>query len=149
MASRKERVKLVSSGCTCLRLRKAARRMTQIYGQHLEPFSLTVTQFSLLGHVRAFDGIGIGALAEKLITDPTTLTRNLRPLERRDLLILVHDPNDRRSRRLHLTDKGREAYVTAKPAWAKAQKEIEGMLGEQAAIALNTSLDHMLEQLAQ
>ena len=79
MASRKERVKLVSSGCTCLRLRKAARRMTQIYGQHLEPFSLTVTQFSLLGHVRAFDGIGIGALAEKLITDPTTLTKNAPP----------------------------------------------------------------------
>jgi DNA-binding MarR family transcriptional regulator len=149
MASGKERIKLVSSECTCLRLRKAARCMTQIYDQHLEPFSLTVTQFSLLGHVRAFDGIGIGALAEKLITDPTTLTRNLRPLERRDLLILVHDPNDRRSRRLHLTDKGREAYVTAKPAWANAQKEVEGMLGEQAAIALNTSLDHMLEQLAQ
>ena len=50
--------------------------MTQIYDQHLEPFGLTVTQFSLLGHIRSFDGIGIGALAEKLITDPTTLTRN-------------------------------------------------------------------------
>lgn len=149
MAPEKERIKLVSSGCTCLRLRKAARRMTQIYDQHLEPFGLTVTQFSLLGHIRSFDGIGIGALAEKLITDPTTLTRNLRPLERRNLLVLVHDPYDRRSRRLHLTDKGREAYVTAKPAWAKAQKEIEHMLGERAAIALNTSLDHMLEQLAQ
>ena len=123
--------------------------MTQIYDQHLEPFGLTVTQFSLLGHIRSFDGIGIGALAEKLITDPTTLTRNLRPLERRNLLVLVHDPYDRRSRRLHLTDKGREAYVTAKPAWAKAQKEIEQTLGERAAITLNTSLDHMLEHLAQ
>jgi DNA-binding MarR family transcriptional regulator len=144
-----KRIKLASSGCTCLRLRKAARRMTQIYDQHLEPFGLTVTQFSLLGHICSFDGIGIGALAEKLITDPTTLTRNLRPLERRNFLVLAHDPDDRRLRCLHLTNKGREAYVTAKPAWAKAQKEIEQMLGERAAIALNASLDHMLEQLTQ
>ena len=149
MAPGKERIKLVSPACTCLRLRKAARRMTQIYDQHLQPFGLTVTQFSLLGHIRTFDGMSIGALAGKLITDPTTLTRNLRPLERRALLVLAHDPNDRRSRRLHLTDKGREAYVTAKPAWAKAQMEIEQMLGAQAAIALNASLDHMLEHLAQ
>jgi DNA-binding MarR family transcriptional regulator len=129
-------------------LRKAARRLTQIYDQHLGPFGLTVTQFSLLGHVRTFDGISIGALAGKLITDPTTLTRNLRPLERRALLVLAHDARDRRSRRLHLTDKGRAAYLAAKPAWAKAQNEIEHMLGEQAAIALNASLDHMLERLA-
>lgn len=148
MLPKKHRAKSTASGCTCLRLRKAARRLTQIYDERLAPFDLTVTQFSLLGHLRSFDGIGIGALAEKLITDPTTLTRNLRPLERRNLLVLAHDPNDRRSRRLHLTDKGREAYVTAKPAWAQAQKEMEQILGERAALALNASLDHMLERFA-
>jgi len=133
----------------CLRLRKAARRMTQIYDQHLEPFGLTVTQFSLLGHVRSFDGIGIGALADKLITDPTTLTRNLGPLARRNLLVLAQDPNDRRSRRLHLTDKGRDAYVAARPGWAQAQRKIEQTLGDRPASALNDALDHMLERMAE
>jgi DNA-binding MarR family transcriptional regulator len=131
-----------------LRLRKAARRLTQIYDERLAPFDLTVTQFSLLGHVRSFDGIGIGALAEKLATDPTTLTRNLRPLQHRSLLVLAQDPDDRRSRRLHLTDKGREAYVAARPAWAEAQSQIEQILGDKAAAVLNASLDHVLERLA-
>lgn len=138
-----------TSGCTCLLVRKAARRLTQIYDQHLESSGLTVTQFSLLGHVRSFDGIGIGALAEKLVTDPTTLTRILRPLERRKLLVLAQDPEDRRSRRLHLTDKGREAYAAARPAWAQAQREVDRMLGEKDAAALNKSLGLILERLNQ
>jgi len=149
MSQGKEPSKPVSSACMCLRLRKAARRMTQIYDQHLEPFGLTVTQFSLLGHVRSFDGIGIGALADKLITDPTTLTRNLGPLARRNLLVLAQDPVTRRSRRLHLTDKGRDAYVAARPAWAQAQHKIEQTLGDRPASVLNEALDRMLERLAE
>ena len=66
-------------GCTCMRLRKASRRMSQIYDHSLEAAGMTVTQYGLLGHLARYDGIGIGALAEKLIMDPTTLTRNLRP----------------------------------------------------------------------
>ena len=41
----------ISRGCTCLRLRKASRRVSQIYDQHLEPFGLTVTQYGVLGHI--------------------------------------------------------------------------------------------------
>ena len=85
-----------SSGCTCMRLRKASRRVSQIYDRSLEPLGLTVTQFSLLGHLGSFDGIGIGALAEKLVMDPTTLTRNLRPLQRQGFVVLAADPHDRR-----------------------------------------------------
>jgi hypothetical protein len=36
------------SGCTCLRLRRAARQMTQIYDGALEPAGITVNQFGLL-----------------------------------------------------------------------------------------------------
>lgn len=140
--------KPATSGCTCLRIRKAARRVTQIYDQQLEPFGLTITQYGLLGHLRHFDGIGIGALAEKLIMDPTTLTRNLRPLARRGLLTLAPDPNDRRSRCLKLTEQGRAAYAEAKPAWVRAQQRIEKALGVQDAVALSALLDRALDQLA-
>jgi DNA-binding MarR family transcriptional regulator len=136
-----------SSGCTCLRLRKAARRVSQIYGEHLEPVGLTITQYGLLGHLKAFDGISIGALAEMLIMDPTTLTRNLRPIERQRFVALVPDPNDKRSRRLHITAKGREAYAKAKPAWARAQRHLEAALGATDTSELNASLDRVLERL--
>jgi DNA-binding MarR family transcriptional regulator len=133
--------------CTCLRVRKAARVVSQIYDRHVEPFGLTITQFGLLSHINTFDGIGIGELAEKLAMDPTTLTRNLRPLQRRGLAVLAADPSDRRSRRLHLTAAGREAYLEAKPAWLKAQREVETALGPEIA-ALHASLDRALEKLA-
>jgi DNA-binding MarR family transcriptional regulator len=140
--------KPATEGCTCLRIRKAARRVTQIYDQHLEPCGLTITQYGLLGHLRRFDGIGIGALAEKLIMDPTTLTRSLRPLERRGFVTLAPDQHDRRSRRLSLTEAGRAAYAEAKPAWARAQRHIEQALGPADAVALSALLDRTLDQLA-
>lgn len=134
--------------CTCLRLRKAARRVSLIYDQHLEPLGLTVTQFGLLAQLNAFDGIGIGDLAEKLIMDPTTLTRNLRPLERDGLVVFAADPHDRRARRLHLTQRGRDAFDAARPAWRRAQRQVEESFGPANTAALNTSLDRMLDRLA-
>jgi DNA-binding MarR family transcriptional regulator len=80
--------------------------------------------------------------------DPTTLTRNLRRLERQELIRLAADPRDRRSRRLHLTEQGRTALIEARPAWVEAQRHIEEALGPSEAPVLHAALDHMLERLA-
>src|SRR6266702_2220399 len=130
-----------SFGCTCLRLRKAARRITQIYDGYVEPFGLTITQFGLLAHLRVLDGISVGALAEKLVMDPTTLTRNLHPLERRGLVALEPDPEDRRSRSLRLTEEGREVLRAARPAWARAQRHVEQVLGNADTAGLQAAPD--------
>ena len=135
------------SSCTCLRLRKAARRVSQIYDHSLEAAGMTVTQYGLLGHLAKFDGIGIGALAEKLIMDPTTLTRNLRPLERQGFVVTKSDRRDKRSRCLHLTASGRAAFESAKPGWVRAQRHIEQALGGAETSALNAALDRVLEKL--
>ena len=135
-------------GCTCLRLRKASRRVSQIYDRHLASFGLTVTQYGVLGLLVSFDGISIGALAEKLLMDPTTLTRNLSPLQRLNLVVVKPDRRDRRTRRLHVTPSGRKAFARAKPGWSRAQRHIERALGEVEAPALNAALDRVLEKLA-
>jgi DNA-binding MarR family transcriptional regulator len=80
--------------------------------------------------------------------DPTTLTRNLRPLERQGLVEPSPDPNDRRSVRLCLTEKGRAAFNEAKPAWTEAQHHIEGAVGLPEIPVLHAALDHMLKRLA-
>ena len=135
-------------GCTCLRLRKASRRVSQIYDQYLEPFGLTVTQYGVLGHLATFDGISIGELADKLVMDPTTLSRNLRPLERQGLVAVKRDRRDKRTRSLGLTVKGRKAFEAAKPGWVRAQRHIEQVFGEMETPALNAALDRVLERLA-
>jgi DNA-binding MarR family transcriptional regulator len=131
-----------------MRLRKASRRVSQIYDRSLERAGMTVTQYGVLGHIARFDGIAIGALAEMLIMDPTTLTRNLRPLERRGFVKLKADRRDRRSRCLHLTANGREAFENAVPAWTNAQRRVETAFGGPETAALNEALDRVLEQLA-
>jgi DNA-binding MarR family transcriptional regulator len=137
-----------SRACTCLRLRKASRRVSQLYDQHLEPFGLTVTQYGVLGHLAAFDGIGIGELADKLVMDPTTLTRNLRPLERHGYLSIKPDRHDRRARALRLTTLGRKVFEGAKPGWVRAQSQLEQLFGDAETPALNAALDLVLERLA-
>ncbi|MGF1622867.1 MAG: MarR family winged helix-turn-helix transcriptional regulator [Rhodomicrobiaceae bacterium] len=148
MSDEAEKKRTPTPGCTCFRLRKASRAVSQIYDHFLEPHGLTITQYGLLAQLVQHDGISIGALAEKLIMDPTTLTRNLRPLERDGLVLFASDPEDRRTRRLQLTEKGRATHKTARPAWIEAELHIDEMLGETEAPALNAALDHLLKRLS-
>jgi DNA-binding MarR family transcriptional regulator len=143
-----ETLPAISFGCTCLRLRKAARRVSQIYDGYVSPHGLTITQFGLLAHLRALPGVSVSALAEKLVMDPTTLTRNLRPLEKKGLVEFRTDPEDRRARALHLTTKGRDAFRAASAGWAKAQRHVEEALGNADVGVLHTALEGALERLA-
>ncbi len=137
------------AGCTAMRLRRTARRVTQIYERHLEPYGLTAAQFGLLAQLRAHAGVSIGALAELMFMDATTLSRNLRPLERRALVAFSRDARDRRARRLKLTDEGRALLKSAAAGWAAAQRQVEARLGVAGAHALNATLDAALERLAE
>ena len=133
--------------CTCLRVRMAARRVTQLYDRHLEPAGLTITQFGLLGHVALMPDVTIGGLADTLAMDPTTLTRNLAPLVNRDLVRSEADPHDRRVRRLTLTPAGRQALDAAVPLWTQAQENLAARVGAADAQALNDLLDRALTNL--
>jgi len=67
----------------------------------------------------------MGPVASLLAMDRTTLTAALKPLERRGLLRIKSDPNDRRSRVLILTEKGRTLLARALPVWKKTHDSIE------------------------
>lgn len=134
--------------CTCSRVRKAARRVSQIYDQALEPYGLTISQYGILVSLRQNDGVSIGQLAERMVMDPTSLTRSLKPLERQCFISLATDPNDRRARRLSLTADGLAVMRMARPGWVKAQLAVEAALGVDETLELNASLDRALERLA-
>jgi DNA-binding MarR family transcriptional regulator len=113
------------SGCTCLSARRASRRLTQIYDRALEPAGLTVNQFGLLAKLygaslRGRASLSVGALAERLGMDPTTLNRNLKPLTARGLVAVGVDREDRRARAIRITDKGRARLRKAVPFWRHA-----------------------------
>lgn len=125
--------------CACGNLRKAARAVTQLYDQALRPTGLRITQFGILGATMAMQPVTVTRLAEETVTDRTTLTRNLKLLEKQGL-IRVDAGNDRREREVTLTDLGREALVKALPNWQKAQANVVKGLGEERWKALQEEL---------
>lgn len=138
-------------GCTCFRVRRLARRVTQIYDRVLAPSGLRVTQFSLLSVlVRAGNKPGamaIGALATALDMDRTTLSRNLKPLTDAKLVVLKQGQSDARQREASLTRSGLARYEDAKTLWRQAQNDINRTLGSAQVAALHELFDGLLETL--
>lgn len=133
-------------GCTCMRLRRANRTITQIYDQHLAPSGLTSSQFGMLARIHGASlqgkaALPIGTLADLHGIDPTTLTRNVKLLLAAKLVRDGRDATDRRIRTVALTDAGRKRLLSAAPEWRKAQHRVETALGNEPMLALNGLLD--------
>lgn len=134
------------TGCTCDRLRKLTRRLTQHYDACLAPAGLRVTQFSLLAHLQRTGPTTICALADLLDMDRTTLTRNLAPLEAAGL-VAVRPGADARTRAVAVTERGRETWRAARPYWRRAQDEVNRLLGPDRVAGLHALLDGSLAVL--
>src|SRR4051812_44934004 len=131
--------------CTCAAIRQASRHVTQLYDECLEPHGLTVTQFSILSRLNRSGPRSINALAREMLTDRTTLARNLRPLERAGLLELRANESDARSRSLTITAEGVKRVKTARAGWQKAQTRFEQAYGAERAASLRTLLRAAVE----
>jgi DNA-binding MarR family transcriptional regulator len=133
--------------CTCARLRRLTRRVTQIYDGHIETAGISVAQFGLLAPLNARGSLSMGIFAERAVMDPTTLTRNLAPLQRDGYVKIAPDPDDRRRRIVSITPKGRRVFQDALPAWRAAQDELASLLGDSGIGQLNGALVRSLDQL--
>jgi len=130
----------VRDHCLCLYLQRAARAEARRFDEALRPHGLTNGQFSLLMSLNRPEPAGLGAVAALLAMDRTTLTANLKPLERRGLVRSVADPEDARRRRLCLTAAGRRRLAAALPAWRRAEEATEALVGEADAKRLRALL---------
>ena len=114
----------VRDSCLCLHVQRAARALARRYDEAFRPLGLTSGQFSFLMSLNRPEPPTMGAVSDLLAMDRTTLTANLKPLERQGLVVVAVDPKDRRSRRLRLTQAGRKALAAALPFWEKTQEEV-------------------------
>ena len=115
--------------CLCVRVQRAARALARYFDDALRPVGLTHGQFSLLAALNQAVPPIIGEVAAALAMDRTTLTANLKPLERRSLVKIAVDAKDRRSRRLVITGKGRAVLKAAFPAWKAAHAGVDDAVG--------------------
>jgi DNA-binding MarR family transcriptional regulator len=117
-----------ASPCTCSRLRRATRAVTQLYDDALAPVGLRVTQLSLLLTLQRLGTLTIGDLAARTLLDRTALSRNLDPLAARHLVAIVPG-RDARTREVSLTRQGIAAIAAAAPHWERVQREVARHVG--------------------
>lgn len=122
--------KLINSKCSCFNLRKATRAVTQFFDHQLEPAGIRATQFTLLVSLASVHARTLTEMANSLVMDRTTLTRNLKPLEKLGLIQTV-EPRDKRSKAYALTEKGKETLDKAIPLWQQAQTRVQDALTDE------------------
>lgn len=114
--------------CAGLHARLVARRLSRLFDRHLGPFGLGIAQFGLMAEIAAAADDTIGGLAARAGLDPSTLSRNLRALERQGLVEIVIAEADLRRRAVWLTEKGARTLASAMPAWTEAQAELAALV---------------------
>ncbi len=118
----------VRDHCLCLAAQRAARALARRFDEALRPVGLTNGQFSLLMSLNRPEPPTISSVATLLAMDRTTLTANLKPLDRRGLVKSSVDPADRRGRLLSLTTAGRAVLASALPIWQRTHAEVDRLL---------------------
>lgn len=126
--------------CLCLAAQRAARRLARRFDDALKPTGITSGQFSLLMSLNRPESPTIGSVANLLAMDRTTLTANLKPLERRGMIELAIDEKDRRTRRIRLLEAGMMALNAALPIWIGTHAEIDAQIGMDQVTALRSGL---------
>jgi DNA-binding MarR family transcriptional regulator len=136
----------MATECPGFRLRQAARVLTKRYDDALRPLGLQMSQLPILAALAIFGerGASMKALADAIVMDPTTLTRNVRPLERTGLVRVARSPDDARARVVLLTRAGESALEAAFPVWESSLAGIRKTVGVRSLADLHSRLDEII-----
>src|ERR1700723_1176326 len=141
MAGRKGAVDAINaSRCNCTALRKATRRISQLYDTALAPSGLKTTQRAILAQLGRSEPVTVGQLAEALVMDSGALAHTLKPLERDRLVAIDIDPDDRRNRLITLSPLGRARLAASDALWENAQRAFEQAFGRVKSDTLRDAL---------
>lgn len=117
------------TACTLANVRQASRALSQVYDAALQPADIKATQFTVLAALWKQGPLPLSQLADVMVMDRTTLTRNLQPLIKRKLVGTAAG-EDRRVRNISLTPQGKHLLDQALPLWRKAQSQLVDGLGQ-------------------
>jgi DNA-binding MarR family transcriptional regulator len=128
--------------CASLNFRRTARAVTQLYDAALQETGIRSTQFAIMVGIAKNQPVAIGALAEVLVMDATTLTRSLQLLKKEGLLT-ISDRESMRQRFLSLTPKGEKILGRSLPVWRKAHARFVATVGMDYWLDLRNELEKL------
>jgi len=136
----------IGKACVCGNLRKASRLISQIYDEFLKPSGLKATQSALLMTIKGFERVTVSKLAKWSIMDRTTVTRNLKVLEKKGL-VKIQLGEDQRKKVVTITDKGIDVLLSGYPFWEEAQHHVAEIIGEDKSNHIVKELSDMVSML--
>jgi DNA-binding MarR family transcriptional regulator len=116
------------AGCPGWSSRLAARRISRFLDRELEGLGLTGAQIGLMAEIAVMADDTLRALARATGLDQSTLSRNLRTLEARNLIEIAAVESDLRRRAVWLTETGVRRLEAAIPVWREAQRKLASRL---------------------
>jgi DNA-binding MarR family transcriptional regulator len=126
----------------------AARLLRKRFEQESRHLGMTSAQLQILGRLALNEGINQAGLAALLDMEPITVCRHVDRMEAAGLVERRPDPDDRRARLLHTTEKGRalipEMRAVAQRVFGQAQ---EGLSEAHRAILMD-SLETLVHNLS-
>ncbi|WP_413993370.1 MarR family winged helix-turn-helix transcriptional regulator [Labrys okinawensis] len=126
--------------CNCFTLRKASRRITRFYDDHLQSAGLKITQFLTIAALNELGSTTINLLAERLDVERTAMGKMVGFLERDGVVTIKPSPVDARSRVVELTPQGQGLFDEALPLWLGAQRDFEQLNGAARVASLRHEL---------
>lgn len=139
-ATSQEEYRELLGECGCFELRKASRVVTQLFDEALQPMGIRATQLPVIVGALALGNPSLSELADYLVVSPSTLSRNIRPLEREGLIRIKH--HGHRTKLVLVTEDGRTLLQNCMPAWNRAQKDFLRLIGEETWQSMRLQLDN-------
>ena len=133
------------SACASFNLRRASRMASHRYDEQLAAAGLRATQLALLIMLAVNGPQPMARLAQELAVDPSTLSRNLRPLERAGFLTI--ERGAKRGKHAVLTRAGEDAIARAVPHWKRAHEAFLAEVGTEAWAKLLADLGALVRAL--
>lgn len=118
----------MTSDCYCIVLRQAARKVSATYDAALEPVGVNIAQFSMMRKVARKGQVSLTELGRMTELDRSTVSRNVRVLERSGLVGLSTG-KDQREAEVSLTESGQKVLADGAPLWDAVQAKMEAVLG--------------------
>jgi DNA-binding MarR family transcriptional regulator len=135
-----EATNTVAETCLCLHVQTAGRAVARHADDVFRPLGLTSGQLAVLLTLHRAAPVTVGDFAKRLTMAPSTATADLKPLERRGLVVSRSHATDGRVRLVALTDFGRAVLAAAIELWAAADDRATGRLSGNEVRALCLAL---------
>lgn len=130
--------------CAGVQSRLAARRISQFLDRELSGCGLSLAQLGLMAQVAIAADDRLGALAQRMGLEQSTLSRNLRALESAGLVEIASVETDLRRRAVWLTESGARRLETAIPLWRDAQRKLAKRLNFEYARQLMVEAESLV-----